>query len=441
MVSNKEVLNALSVIIDPDFKKDIVSLGFIKNINIKDDAVSLDIELTTPACPIKNEFQKSAEKILTGLDGVKNVKVNMTARVVKKSEKNKNGLSKVRNLIAVSSSKGGVGKSTVAANIARELAVRGFKTGLLDADIFGPSVPTLFNIHKPDIQADKDKNMIPYDQNGLKIMSFGFFLGDNPAILRGPIVSGYIQQLLTGVAWGELDYLIIDMPPGTGDIQLTMTQTVQLSGAVIVTTREALSLVDVAKGIEMFETVNVPMLGIIENMSHFICDNCNKKHYLFGSDKENIITEKYGLETLLELPIKKGITNHLDKPYSDPDISELVDKVARAIGKMTFAAKTTPHYEYDDEKLKFVWPDGVQSEVKNIDLRADCGCAVCVDEYSGEKLLKREDVQEDVKPTEITALGNYALKITWSDGHSSGIYPYKQIRKLETVLEEGLLTT
>lgn len=434
MISNKEVLDALSVIIDPDFNKDIVSLGFVKNINIKDDAVSLDIELTTPACPVKNEFQKSAEKILAGLDGVKNVKVNMTAREVKKSEKNKNGLSKVRNLIAISSSKGGVGKSTVAANIARELASRGFKTGLLDADIFGPSVPTLFNIHKVNIQADKDNNMIPYDQNELKIMSFGFFLGDSPAILRGPIVSGYIQQLLTGVAWGELDYLIIDMPPGTGDIQLTMTQTVQLSGAVIVTTREALSLVDVAKGIEMFETVNVPMLGVVENMSHFICDNCDKKHYLFGSDKENIITEKYGLETLIEMPIKKGITNHLDKPYSDPDIKELVDKVARAIGKMTFAAKYTPQYEFDDEKLKFIWPDGTRSEVKNIDLRADCGCAVCKDEYSGEKLLKREDIQEGIKPTEITPLGNYALKITWSDGHSSGIYPYKQIRKLETVL-------
>ncbi len=434
MVTDKEVLDSLRVIIDPDFKKDIVSLGFVKNIVIQDTGISLDIELTTPACPIKSEFQKSAEEILSALPGVEKVKVNMTARKVKKSEKNKNGLSGVRNLIAISSSKGGVGKSTVAANIARELSARGFKTGLLDADIFGPSVPTLFNIHNVNIEADKDKNMIPYDLNGLKVMSFGFFLGDSPAILRGPIVSGYIQQLLTGVAWGELDYLIIDMPPGTGDIQLTMTQTVQLSGAVIVTTREALSLVDVAKGIEMFETVNVPMLGVVENMSHFICDNCDKKHYLFGSDKENIITEKYGLETLLELPIKKSITNHLEKPHSDPDIKALVDKVARAIGKMTFAAKSTPQYEFDNEKLKFVWSDGTRSEVKNIDLRADCGCAVCVDEYSGEKLLKMEDIPVDVKPTDITPLGNYALKITWSDGHSSGIYPYKQIRKLESIV-------
>ncbi|MCF6334996.1 MAG: P-loop NTPase [Spirochaetales bacterium] len=434
MITDKDVLDALGVIIDPDFKKDIVSLGFVKNIKIDGGSVNLDIELTTPACPIKSEFQKSAEEILSSLPGVEKVKINMTAREVKKSEKNKNGLSGVRNLIAISSSKGGVGKSTVAANIARELSARGFKTGLLDADIFGPSIPTLFNLHKIDIQADKDKNMIPVDLNGLKIMSFGFFLGDSPAILRGPIVSGYIQQLLTGVAWGELDYLIIDMPPGTGDIQLTMTQTVQLTGAVIVTTREALSLVDGAKGIEMFETVNVPMLGIVENMSHFICDNCEKKHYLFGSDQENVITEKYGLETLLELPIKKSITNHLEKPHSDPDIKALVDKVARAIGKMTFAAKSTPQYEFDDEKLKFVWSDGTRSEVKNIDLRADCGCAVCVDEYSGEKLLKREDLPSDVKPTDITPLGNYALKITWSDGHSSGIYPYKQIRKLETLV-------
>jgi len=436
VVSNKEVLDALSVIIDPDFKKDIVSLGFVKNISIKDGSVSLDIELTTPACPIKNEFQKNAEEVLSALDGVESVKVNMTAREVKKSEKNKGGLEHVRNILAVASCKGGVGKSTIAANIARELSARGFKIGLLDADIFGPSVPTLFNIHKPDIQADKDKNMIPYEQNGLKIMSFGFFLGDSPAILRGPIVSGYIQQLLTGVAWGDLDYLIIDMPPGTGDIQLTMTQTVQLNGAVMVTTRQALSLVDVAKGIEMFEKVNVPMIGVVENMSYFDCTNCGSRHYIFGGDEENVVTKKYGLKTLMQLPIKvdSGIIGHLDKDFTDPDIKELVDNVVRAIGMKAFDKNTTPQYEFDDEKLSFTWPDGTRSVVKNLDLRADCGCAVCVDEYSGEKLLKVEDLPKDIKPTEITPLGNYALKITWSDGHASGIYPYKQIRKLETVV-------
>lgn len=262
MLTNDDIMKALSVIIDPDFRKDIVSLGFVKDVKIDGSKVSLNIELTTPACPVKNEFKESAEKALLNLDGVDDVQINMTAKEVKKSEKNKDGLEHVRNILAIASCKGGVGKSTIAANIARELASRGFKTGLLDADIFGPSVPTLFNIHKPDVGADEQKRIIPIEKNGLKIMSFGFFLGDSPAILRGPIVSGYIQQLLTGVRWGELDYLVIDMPPGTGDIQLTMTQTIQLDGAVMVTTRQALSLVDVAKGIEMFEKVNVPMLGL-----------------------------------------------------------------------------------------------------------------------------------------------------------------------------------
>ncbi len=432
-VNSEDILKALSVIIDPDFHKDIVSLGFVKNIKIDGGKVSLDIELTTPACPLKNDFKKNAEEILLGLDGIDEADVNMTAREVKKDDKNKGGLEKVSNILAVASCKGGVGKSTVAANIARELAARGFKIGLLDADIFGPSVPTLFNIHKPEVGADEEKRIIPVEKNGMKIMSFGFFLGDSPAILRGPIVSGYIQQLLTGVRWGELDYLVIDMPPGTGDIQLTMTQTIQINGAVMVTTRQALSLVDVAKGIEMFEKVNVPMLGVVENMSYFDCDNCGKRHYIFGGDEDNIVTKKYGLETLMQLPIKvnSGITGHLDRDYSDPHVKEMVDKIVRAIGMKAFDKNTTPSFEYDDEKITFIWPDGVKSEVSNFDLRADCGCAVCVDEYTGEKLLNRDDIRKDIKPVEITPLGNYALKIVWNDGHNSGIYPYTQIRALE----------
>lgn len=436
MLTNDDIMKALSVIIDPDFRKDIVSLGFVKDVKIDGSKVSLNIELTTPACPVKNEFKESAEKALLNLDGVDDVQINMTAKEVKKSEKNKDGLEHVRNILAIASCKGGVGKSTIAANIARELASRGFKTGLLDADIFGPSVPTLFNIHKPDVGADEQKRIIPIEKNGLKIMSFGFFLGDSPAILRGPIVSGYIQQLLTGVRWGELDYLVIDMPPGTGDIQLTMTQTIQLDGAVMVTTRQALSLVDVAKGIEMFEKVNVPMLGVVENMSYFDCDNCGKRHYIFGGDEENIVTKKYGLETLMQLPIKvdSGLTGHLDRDFSDPDVKEMVDKIARAIGMKAFDKNTTPQFDYDDEKITFVWPDGVKSEISNLELRANCGCALCVDEYTGEKLLNKNDIIKDIKPTEITPLGNYALKIVWNDGHNSGIYPYKLIRSLEKII-------
>ncbi|MEI7999605.1 MAG: Mrp/NBP35 family ATP-binding protein, partial [Candidatus Omnitrophota bacterium] len=189
------------------------------------------------------------------------------------------GLSKVKNIIAVSSCKGGVGKSTVAAGVAKALLRQGMKVGLLDADLHGPSIPTLFNLPSVDIRLNEFKMAVPAEVEGLKLMSFGFLLGDAPAVMRGPIVANYIQQLLFQTDWGELDYLIIDMPPGTGDIQLTITQSIRLTGAVIVTTRQTLSLVDVARGILMFEKVKVPILGIVENMAFFICDACEKKHY------------------------------------------------------------------------------------------------------------------------------------------------------------------
>ncbi len=431
MVNEEEVLKALSKIIDPDFKKDIVSLGFIKNLKIQDKKVGFDIELTTAACPVKAEFKKSAEEIIMALEGIEKVEVNMTA--AKKSHSFQNadsGLQNVKSIIAISSCKGGVGKSTIAACLAKEITQRGFKVGLLDADLFGPSVPILFNLRNPAVHTAPDKKIIPIEKDGLKIMSFGFLMGDSPAVMRGPMVSGYIQQLLHNVAWGELDYLLIDFPPGTGDIQLTITQSVQLDGAVIVTTKQSLSLADVARGILMFEKVNVPMLGIIENMSYFICDGCQKKHFIFGGQENSHLVERFGLETLALLPLDTELASNVDKPIKNENIKLATDNVIMALGKSTIKTGATPEINFDAEKITLKWPDGSEKTISNSELRFSCKCARCVEETSGKQILKKEDISPDIQAEEVRPLGNYAISIKWNDGHSSGIYPYKSIKEL-----------
>lgn len=431
-LTEDSVLNALKAIMDPDFNKDIVSLGFVKNIHIAGKDVSFDIELTTPACPVKSEFQKQAEESIKKL-GASRVSVQMTSKPVSKPSVAPNipsTLATVRSIIAVSSCKGGVGKSTVAACLAKELAQRGFKVGLLDADIHGPSVPSLFNLYQVPMYTNEKNYIIPIEAGNLKIMSFGFLLGDAPAVMRGPILTRYIQQLLHQTAWGDLDYLFIDMPPGTGDVQLTITQTVQLSGAVIVTTRQTLSLVDVARGILMFEEVKVPILGIIENMAYFICDKCEKKHYIFGGKETDTLKDRFGLETLAQLPILPELGGKFDKEFHNDYIKEAVDKVVMALGKTSIDAKQAPKIQFDEKEIRLEWAGGERLSVRNRDLRVSCRCAVCVNEMTGELLLDEKQIPADIKAKEVTALGNYALGVKWSDGHSSGIYPYETIKKL-----------
>jgi len=439
MLNEQIILNALKHIIDPDFKKDIVTLGFVKNVKVKGEDVTLDIELTTPACPIKEEFRSQAEQAVIALDGVRTVKVNMTAQSPKNVQPqaagNANPLLKVGAIIAVSSCKGGVGKSTMAAGIAQELAHRGFKVGLLDADIHGPSVPTLFNLSNVTVYQNAQGQLLPVEvgANGptpLRLMSFGFLLGDAPAVMRGPIVTRYIQQLLFNVAWGELDYLFIDMPPGTGDVQLTITQSVKLTGAVIVTTRQGLSLVDVSRGILMFERVSVPILGVIENMSYFLCDSCDKKHYIFGETHAHSLEERFGIPTLAQVPLLPRLTGKFDTYVGNTFIQEATDHVVRAVGKASIEEKAVPTVTFDAKAVTLKWSNGKVWKVSNRDLRASCQCALCINEMTGEKTLDPSKIKADIAPTQITPLGNYAIGVTWNDGHSSGIYPYARIKEL-----------
>ncbi len=430
MITEKQVLDALRHIIDPDLGKDIVSLGFIKNLAIDGTAVRFTLELTTPACPVKAEFKARAEAAVRAIPGVNAVDVTMSAMKPKHAAVKVDLLTQVESIVAVSSCKGGVGKSTVAVHLARAIQREGRKVGIVDLDVYGPSFPTLFREQHPQVMMTGD-TLIPVEVDGLKTMSMGYLIGDKPAVLRGPMASGYALQILHQTDWGELDYLIIDLPPGTGDIQLSLVQQVALDGAVIVTTPQALSLVDVARGILLFEKVNVPVLGVVENMASFVCDGCGKLHHPFGSSTATL-EERFGLATLAQLPVLPGLSDasHRDSGAAIEAFAELAGQVHRAVGKRRIADEQKPVVTALQGEILICWPDGTESRIQNKRLRLACQCALCVQEYTGEPLLDPGSVPESIRIEELEPLGNYAVAIAWDDGHSSGIYSWDHLRHI-----------
>jgi ATP-binding protein involved in chromosome partitioning len=313
-LNESDVLDALRPIVDPDFGKNIVDLGFVKDVRIEAGRVSFAIELTTPACPVKEEFERAARERVAALPGVDEVAVTMTASTRGRASTAPDALLPgVKNTIAVASGKGGVGKSTTAVNLALALRESGAKVGLMDADVYGPSLPLLTGVTgRPEA---RERRILPHESLGMKLMSMGFFVSDDsPVIWRGPMVHGLITQFLKDVEWGELDYLVIDLPPGTGDAALTLTQQAPLSGAVIVTTANDLSLIDARKGLKMFEKVNVPVLGIIENMSFFTPpDLPDRRYYIFGEGGGRRVAEELGVDFLGEIPIDPRVVEGGDK--------------------------------------------------------------------------------------------------------------------------------
>src|SRR6266704_3345489 len=271
------VLDALRQIKDPNLHKDIVTLGFIKDLKIEGGEVSFRIVLTTPACPVKAEMESAAHEYVSAIPGVQSVKVTMDAEVPKgRGIGDKVSVPGVKNIIAVSSGKGGVGKSTVAVNLAVSLALDGARVGLMDADVYGPNVPIMLGASQARPEVEENK-LIPVEAYGVKLISMAVLQpGDKPLIVRGPILHGLVKQFLSDVKWGELDYLIVDMPPGTGDVQLSLAQLVPVQGAVLVTTPQEVAMADVRKAFNMFEQVHIPVLGIVENMSYFVCPNCSE---------------------------------------------------------------------------------------------------------------------------------------------------------------------
>jgi ATP-binding protein involved in chromosome partitioning len=307
-VSPEQVLETLSGVVDPDLRKDIVSLGFVKNLTIEDGRVSFDVELTTPACPVKENLEAECRARVAALPGVSGVNVRMTSNVRGRQGPARGPvLPGVRNVVAVASGKGGVGKSTVATNLALALARTGASVGLMDADIYGPSIPLMLGISRMP-QITPERKIVPLERHGLKLISMGFLTNDDsPVIWRGPMVHGIVSQFLSDVLWGDLDYLIIDLPPGTGDAQLTITQTAPLAGAVIVSTPQDVALIDARKGLKMFERVDVPVLGIVENMSFFVCPHCGERTDIFATGGAERCAEELGVPFLGRIPIDPDV--------------------------------------------------------------------------------------------------------------------------------------
>ena len=321
VMTKEKVLEALGTVQEPDLGKDLVTLNMVQDIAIEKYYVSFTIVLTTPACPLKDKLKNdciNAIKTIVSKDAV--VKVNFTSNTTTKRSDSRAILPKVKNVIAVVSGKGGVGKSTVSANLALAIAQSGAKVGLMDADIYGPSVPIMFGVRgeRPMMMEIEGKGMIvPLEKYGIKLMSIGLLVDEKSAVVwRGPMASSAIKQFVSDVYWDELDYLIIDIPPGTGDIHLTLMQTVPVTGAVIVTTPQDVALADAKKGVAMFgqAQLNVPIIGLVENMSYFTpVELPENKYYIFGKDGGKRLAEEYDLPFLGQIPLVQGIREGGDK--------------------------------------------------------------------------------------------------------------------------------
>ena len=323
-VTEADILNALKAVNDPDLHRDIVSLGFIQDLAIHGGRVAFKIELTTPACPVRDQMREQAAQAVRAIPGVTQVDIQMTSQVRSSILQADHPLTPtIKNIVAIASGKGGVGKSTVSANLALALAKTGARVGLLDADVYGPSIPTILGITGA-AQISANQQIVPVEQHGLRVMSMGFFMKPEEAVVwRGPMLHKTVQQFLGGVQWGELDYLLSDLPPGTGDVQLSLCQSISLTGAVIVSTPQDVALNVAQKAITMFKKLNVPVLGIIENMSAYVCPSCGAREEIFGHGGARKIAQRLTLPFLGEIPLATQIreTSDAGKPIviSQPD--------------------------------------------------------------------------------------------------------------------------
>ena len=376
----------------------------------------------------------------------------------------------IRHIIAIGSGKGGVGKSTVSVNLALALQQLGARVGIVDADILGPSIPGMLGIPTGEPPAmSADNKMIPAQRHGLKVVSMGMLTGDDkPAVLRGPMVGKYLKMFVDAVQWGPLDYLILDLPPGTGDTQLTLAQSMPLSGVVIVTTPQAVSLKIARRGLRMFEKVQVPILGIVENMRTVTCPHCGESTDIFRHGGGERMSQELGVPFLGALPLDADVVTCGDEGrpiVADQPTSvsaKVYAAVATALVEQLQAAVTvlkpfvwkwdsnegapawmedaarpagsqnTPigFLRRDPRTLSILWEDGHRDDFDVRDLRLACHCALCIEEMSGRKLLDPKTIRSDVSPRKIVSIGNYAIQFDWSDGHNSGIYSFNDLRAL-----------
>lgn len=376
----------------------------------------------------------------------------------------------IRHVIAIASGKGGVGKSTVSANLALALARMGKRVGLIDCDILGPSIPTMMGIPKGTAPSTLGDRLVPMERHGVKLVSMGMLTGDDsPAILRGPMVSRYLQMFVQGVVWDKLDHLILDLPPGTGDVQLTLAQGTPLSGAIIVTTPQDVSLNIARRGLRMFERVQVPILGVVENMSGFSCPHCAKVTDIFRKGGGEAMAKSLGVPFLGAIPLDPAVVEGGDTgtpvvaAHPDSAVAGAYRKLAEGLATALEGAATasvgafqfewtsgepTPPWlpaavrrdgtrhvpvgfrKRDPRALTVLWQDGVRHDYDVRDLRLACPCAACVEETTGRKLLDPASVRADIAPLSVHTVGTYAILFRWNDGHETGIYSFDFLRAM-----------
>ncbi len=346
MITEQNILEALSHVQEPELHRDLVTLKMIKDIRIQGDAVNFTVVLTTPACPLRGQIEAEAKAAVAAL-GAKQVSIKWDANVPSDSRIMGKLNIPVRSTIAIASGKGGVGKSTVAVNLAVALAQAGASVGLMDADIYGPNIPMMMGVNEQP--KGRDEKIIPLEAHGVKLMSMGFLVPPEQAIIwRGPMLHSAIRQFLSDVDWGPLDYLVIDLPPGTGDAQLTLIQSVPVTGGVVVATPQDVALADVIRGVTMFRKLQVPVLGVVENMSYFLCPHCGERTDIFSHGGAQKMAEKYEVPFLGEIPLDVAIrvggdtgkpvtVTNPDSPYAKP-FRQFAEKVAAAVSVMNVQA-------------------------------------------------------------------------------------------------------
>eukprot|EP01041_Mallomonas_annulata_P005846 gene5846-11807_t len=479
-----DVLNNLRKIIDPDSGSDIVGLGFIQDIKISESGdLKFTMSLPSSYSSIVDDVKEQCIKELRQLSWMGEIQISFSyskPQEIISDVARPAGMSGVRNIIAVSSCKGGVGKSTVAVNLAYTLKQAGATVGILDADIYGPSLPTMTKPTNLD-SVFRQNQLYPLEYEGVKLMSMGF-INRGAAIMRGPMVNQILNQFVSLTQWGDLDYLIVDMPPGTGDIQLTLAQIMNITAAVIVTTPQRLSFVDVVKGIDLFDTVNVPCVAVVENMAEYSAYSFTEEFYttlgaqaasiaaaatststssdpsnafkavtdcirtavesqrtgkrLFGEGHTQRLRDMWGMDTLISLPLLTdvAVSGDTGTPYvlAYPDsviareMEDLAVGVVSEIERLNVEGSTQVTLSYD--KMNDILSYG-NNKLSAPALRRDCRCAVCVEEFTGRALLKPESVSESVRPLTMAPIGRYAMSVDWSDGHKA-LYPFRQITAL-----------
>jgi ATP-binding protein involved in chromosome partitioning len=457
-VTSAQVLDALRKVTDPGSGRDLVSLGLVANVRVQGDKVSFDVYVPSHAVEHTEALRAACVKAVKAIAGVGAVMPNLFQKPKPRVVHGQQAVPGVNHVIVVGSGKGGVGKSTSSVNLAVALKKLGYKVGLLDADIYGPSVPTMLGKYlplskEPQQPAMDEGQIVPFDVDGLRVISLGLLIGrDQPTVWRAPMATKMINQFLLGVKWGELDFLIVDLPPGTGDIQLTISQQSNITGSIVVTTPQQVAVDIARKGLLMFRHVGVPILGIIETMSGFACSDCGAVTSIFGSGGADRLAKEDGVAVLGQIPVDADLVRACDEgepivmraPQS-PSAKAYMQAAARLVATVE-ASATSPSQdvvplavepipaaaEGGRHKLAIYWSDGQKYTYDAKDLRVACPCAVCVDEFSGERKITEASVANDVALEKALPVGRYGVNLVWSDQHSTGIYTYRYLRELDS---------